>query len=191
MYWSQPSDPFVGLLTFMHTSEAADEPGMVMDERIGQLLRAEPTITIPSDVYPIWGLSSEFDAYQELDAIDRYDTALVQGKNTVIPYQMGLQILNVNIYDETTQTAVPITAAQYSVTNGEVNLIGYPDGTSFTVTYFANPVWVAFRRSGGRPHDRPFGAGTDALPKRFRGMALDLWLRARNQTGISTSPNAL
>jgi hypothetical protein len=175
----------------MHTSEAADEPGLDMDPRVGQILHAEPTITIPSDAQPIWSLASEFDAYQEVDALDRYDTALVVGGNTVLPYQLGLQVTNVTVYNTTTQTATPLQASQYTVSNGQVDLIGFPNGTAFTVTYFANPVWVAWRRAGGRPHDRPFGAGTDALPKRFRAMALDLWLRARNQSGISVSPNAL
>lgn len=175
----------------MHTSEAADEPGITMDPRIGQILHAEPTITIPSDITPVWAVASEFDAYQELDALDRYDTTLIAGGNTILPYQMGLQVNAVTVYDVASQTAIPISTAQYTVTNGQVDLIGYPNGTSFTVTYFANPVWVAWRRAGGRPHDRPFGAGTDALPKRFRCMALDVWLRARNQSGISVSPNAL
>lgn len=190
-FWDAPQGPFTLLRTFMHTSEAADEPGNTMDPRVGQQMHAEPTITIPSDIQPLYSLASEFDAFQEIDGKARYETAMVVGQDQIIPYQLGLQVLSVTAYDLQTQRIVPLNANQFTVNNGLVDLIGFPTGTAFTVAYFANPVWVIWRRSGGMPHNRLFGAGTDALPTRFRAMMLDLWLRARNQKGFSASPNAI
>ena len=190
-YWDPPTAPFVGLRTFMHTSEAADEPGATMDSRIGQQLHAEPTITIPSDATPVWSEASEFDAYQEVDSLIRFETAFVVGQNTVLPYQQNLVVQSVTAYDPVAQKALSVGSGAYTVTNGQVSLIGYPNGTAFTVMYKANPIWVAWRRAGAMPHTRPFGAGTDALPTRFRAMMLDVWLRARNPFGASASPNAL
>ena len=47
-------------------------------------------------------------------------------------------------------------------------------------------------RAGGLAHNRPFGDGTP-LPKRYRGMLLDIWTRARNNgaLGQSASPQTL
>jgi hypothetical protein len=175
----------------MHTSEAADEPGVVMDPRVGQVLHAEPTISIGSDMQPIWDDASEYDAFVELDTLQRFETAMLVGRDTIIPYQQNLTVLSVSIYDTTLRKAVVVDPTGWTNTNGQITLLGAPDGTSFTVAYKANPVYVAWRRAGGNIHARPFGQGTDALPRRFRCMLLDLWTRARNQQGVSTSPQSV
>jgi hypothetical protein len=190
-WWENPLPPFIGLLTCMHTSEAADEPGATMDPRIGQQLHAEPTITIPSDALPMWSEATEFDAFLEVDSLTRYETALLVGGNTVLPYQQNLQVLSVTAYSVSGQVITPVSPSDYTVNNGQVTLSGYPEGTAYTVMYKASPVYIAWRRAGSMPHQRPFGAGTDALPTRFRGMMLDLWLRARNPFGSSASPGAI
>ena len=104
-YWDAPqaSGNFIGLVTFMHTSEAADEPGITTDPAYGQVAHAEPTITVPSDVHPVWDLASEFDAFVEVDAINRWGTVLTVGNSPVLPYQQNLEILNVTTYDSETK----------------------------------------------------------------------------------------
>lgn len=193
-YWDapQPSGAFTGLITFMHTSEAADEPGITTDPTYGQIAHAEPTITVPSDVHPVWDLASEFDAYIEQDAVNRWGSVLTVGGNCILPYQQNLQILSVTTYNSDTKTVMPLTSGSYVVSGAMVALPSYPEGTPYTVEYTASPVWVAFRRAGGLAHDRPFGAGV-SLPKRFRGMLLDIWTRARNNgaLGQSASPQAM
>ena len=190
-WWEPPNRPFVGLRTFMHTSEAADEPGVVMDNRMGQVAHAEPTITIGSDVCPEWSEASEFDGYVEIDTHMRFETAMQVGGDTIIPYQQGLEVLSVTAYDPTNLKVVPVPSSGYSVENGQVTLNGFPPGTAFTVAYKASPVWIAWRRAGALPHTRIFGGGTDPLPTRFRAVLLDIWTRSRNQYGASASPQAV
>lgn len=190
-WWEPPARTFIGLRTFMHTSEAADEPGVVTDNRLGQVAQAEPTITIPSDVLPEWSEASEFDGYVEIDTHIRFETAMQVGGNTILPYQQNLEVLSVAAYDTANLRVVPVQPSGYTVNNGEVTLNGYPQGTPYTVTYKASPVWIAFRRAGALPHTRIFGGGTDPLPTRFRAVLLDVWTRARNQNGGSASPQAI
>lgn len=190
-WWEDPIGPFTLLRTFMHSTEASDEPGVVMDPQFGQQLHAEPTITIPADVQPLWDEASEFDAYMELDTLQRFETTLLVGENTVLPYQQNLVVQTVTRYDSDAQRIQLLTAGQWNNDRGKITLYGFPDGTAFSVMYKANPIYIAWRRAGGNVHARPFGAGTDALPKRFRAMLLDEWTRSRNQFGDSASPQAL
>lgn len=190
-WWEPPGRAFVGLRTFMHTSEAADEPGVVMDARVGMVATAEPTITIPSDINPEWSEASELDGYVEIDTHMRFETAMQVGGNTIIPYQQRLEVLSVMAYDTSTLRIMPVPASGFVVQNGQVILTEYPPGTAFTVAYKASPVWIAFRRAGALPHTRMFGGGTDPLPTRFRAVLLDIWTRARNQYGESASPQAI
>lgn len=193
-YWDPPqaSGNFIGLITFMHTSEAADEPGVTNDPTYGQVMHAEPTITVPSDVHPVWDLASEYDAYVEVDAINRFGAVLTVGASPVLPYQQNLQILSVTTYDSDAKVIVPVPAGGYVVSGSAVLLDGYPPGTPYTVEFNASPVWIAFRRAGGLSHSRPFGDGV-ALPKRYRAMQLDIWARARNNGAFhqSASPQGL
>lgn len=175
----------------MHSTEASDEPGITMDNKLGQELHAEPTITIPSDIQPVFSEASEFDAFVEIDTLMRFETAFVvedEGLSSVLPYQHGLVLESVTAYDAVNQVILPISSGSYTVNDGTVSLIGYPVGTAFTVQYKANPVYIAWRRAGGMPHYRPFGAGTDQLPVRLRAQWLDMWLRARNPGSQSASP---
>lgn len=190
-YWDPPGHIVTLLRTFMHTSEAADEPGVLMDPRAGVTAHAEPTITIPSDVMPEWAEASDYDAFVEIDTHTRFETAMQVGGITIIPYQQALEVLSVTVFDQSTLRAVLIPSTSYRVDSGQVTLIGYPEGTAFTVSYKANPVWIAWRRAGALPHTRMFGAGTDALPTRFRAQLLDIWTRSRNQFGQSASPQAI
>ena len=193
-YWDdpQPSGDFIGALSFMHTSEAADEPGVTTDPTYGQIMHAEPTITVPSDVHPVWDLASEYDAFVELGATNRFGSVLTVGGSPVLPYQQGLEVLAVTTYDSENKVIVPLTSSSFVVSGAAVTISGYPEGTPYTVEYNASPVWIAWRRAGGLAHSRPFGDGV-ALPKRYRGMLLDIWTRARNNgfLGQSASPQAI
>lgn len=193
-FWDTPltSGCFVGGLSFMHTSEAADEPGVTTNPIAGQVMHAEPTITVPSDIHPVWDLASELDAFVEVDAVNRFGTVLTVGGSPVLPYQQNLKILGVTRYDSDAHVVVPVASGAFTVSGSAVLLPGFPEGTAYTVEYNASPVWIAWRRSGGLAHNRPFGDGT-ALPKRFRGMMLDIWTRARNNGafGQSASPQGM
>lgn len=190
-YWEDPQGPFTLLRTFMHSTEAADEPGAIMDAVRGQEIHAEPTITIPSDVSPVWQEAGEFDAYVEIDTMMPFETAFVVGGDTILPYQQNLSIESVTAYNTSANQIMPLSSSNWTNTDGNITLIGFPVGTAFTVAYKANPVYIAWRRSGANPHVRLFGAGTAALPTRFRGQWLDAWIRARNQSNQSVSPAAI
>lgn len=187
-YWDNPLE-FVGLRTFMHTASAPDEPGAIMNDNSGRSYLGEPTITVPFSATDVWNLASELDAFIELDSKTRFNTVLQVGGNTILPYQQNLDILDVTGYDVTTKQVFSIT--NYEVSGAAVLISGYETGQPYTVEYNAAPVYVAWRRAGATPHDRQFGAGTGNLPVRFRAMLLDLWTRARNNFGVSTSPQSV
>lgn len=198
VYWDRWTQPFTGLITFMHTSSAPDEPGAAMDKATGQSQFADPTLTIPYKgpgiEHTIWRDASEFDAYVELDATTRYSSVMMVGESPYLPYQQELDIQSVAVYDPVKQITSLLPPTAYTINGGAVTLDGsFPDGTGYTVEYYASPVYVAFRRAGGMPHVRPFGAGTGQVPRRFRIVALDLWTRARQNgfAGRATSPQAL
>lgn len=198
VYWDRWTQPFVGLITFMHTSSAPDEPGAAMDKNTGQSQYADPTLTIPyrgpGIEHTIWREAAEFDAYVELDAIGRYSSVLMVGESPYLPYQQELDIQSVAVYNPVTQITALVPKSQYTINGGAVTLDpSYPPGTGYTVEYNAAPVYVAFRRAGGMPHVRPFGGGTGQIPRRFRIVALDLWTRARQNgfAGFTSTPQAL
>ena len=186
VYWDAPVS-FSGLLTYMHTQAAPDEPGAVTSETLGHMLMASPVITIPwQGPYPdnenvVWNLASTFDAYVEYDATTRYDSVLVAGSQQVLPYQWGVKILAVAAYATGVNAIAPVASGNYSYSNGVVTLssLVYPPGTAYTVEYTACPILVAFDRAGGYPHARPFAQGRSAIPRRFHLKALDGWLRDR------------
>lgn len=69
-YWDAPYGPFMGLITFMHLSPSPDEPGAIMDEKYGQILRDEPTLTIPQSfagTLPINDILRDSDVLAEPD----------------------------------------------------------------------------------------------------------------------------
>lgn len=198
VYWDQWNNTFVGLITFMHTSSAPDEPGIGMNKITGGAIEAEPTLTIPfkgpSIEAQVWQYASQFDAFVEVDALLRYSSVLEVGQSNILPYQQNLDVQSVAIYDPVTQTTNPASPTTFTVSGAAVTLAAsYPIGTAYTVEYLANPVYIAFRHAGGVPHIRPFGAGTGQIPRRFRLVTLDMWARARQNgaLGQSTSPQAL
>jgi hypothetical protein len=203
IYWEQPV-AFSGLITYMHTSSAPDEPGFSTDTIMGQIQRAEPTLTIP--VLPnntIWSEASAYDAYVEYDAVTRFNTTLVVGQTSVLPYPFNVIVTGVTSWDLGTRTttnvpgpATPMTdqngnpildqngniiylSGGYVVNGSSVTLPNYPVGTSYVVDYTATPVYIAYRSAGGLPHTRPFGIGTGQIPRRFHIVALDVWFRSR------------
>ena len=178
-YWDAPFGPFVGLVTFMHISPSPDEPGAVMDEKVGIVQRSEPALTIPYTAGLPWTNATLNDIFVEIDAIDRFDAELTVGSDQAVPYQNGLSIAPsgaVTVYDTTTHAIVPVSG--YTVSGATVLLpSGYASGTSYVVEFFAAKTFVAWRNAGSIGHDRPFGQLNE--PKRFRLQTLDLWLRER------------
>ena len=186
VYWDPPVN-FSGLVTYMHTQAAPDEPGAVTSELFGHMLMAMPVLTIPhAGPYPnnesiVWSLASTFDAYVEYDATTRYDSVLVAGRQMVLPYQWGVKILSVTAYSTADNAIHAVPATAYTYANGVVTLSPslYGLGTAYTVEYTASPILVAFNMAGGYPHVRPFAEGRSAIPRRFHLKALDAWLRER------------
>jgi hypothetical protein len=196
-YWDAPSLPFVALITFSHMSPTPDEPGIKTDERWGGLISSEPAITIPQYdpvgqfVIPAWASASTDDIIIEMDAIARYNAYLQIGGVTVIPFQAGATIAAsgaVTVYNPTTMMVE--TPNTYTVSGAAVTLTGYPLGTTYQVTFTAAPMYVLYRSAGGLPHTRPFGAGAEAEPRKFRGQTLDIWTRAKRIQNNSSSPTA-
>lgn len=168
--------------------------GVVEDQALGQMQRGEPTLTIPYNAGPsgiIWHNASVFDAFVEPDSLERYTANLMVGGVTAVPYQEGLSIAPsgaVTYYDTTTKRSVAVSG--YTVSGANVLLPDtFPLDTAYIVEFLANPVFIAFRRAGGMPRVRPFGAGIDALPRRFQVQSVDIWSRARVSPG-DPGPNA-
>lgn len=194
IYWD-PGIAFRGLLTWRHMSPTPDEFGAEVHETAGQLQHGEPTLTIPytaDTTGTIWLQASVYDAYVEVDAIDRFTAALRKGGIEAVPYQQGLNVPTtgaVTFYDTENHVAVPVVG--YTVNGAAVTLPdAYPPGTSYVVEFTANPVFVAARKAGALPMARPFGGGVVNLPRRFRIQTLDLWTRAR-QYPNDASPQAI
>lgn len=191
VFWDQPVGPWMGLITFMHMAPSPDEPGASAHTSFGNAIRGEPTLTIPEAAGAVWGDASIDDAYVEVDAMTRLAANLQVGGIQAIPYQHGLSVPAsgaVRIYDQATHRSVSVDG--YTVSNGVVSLPdSYPEGQTFTVEFYANPVYIAYRKAGATPHIRPFGQ--IELPRRFRLQPLDMWTRSRQGIGTSTSPQSV
>jgi hypothetical protein len=188
IYWDAASASFMGLLVWQSSSLANNDLGTLEDQALGMMQRGDPSLTIPYNAGPsgiIWQNASVFDAYVEVDSFERYTADLVVGGVTAVPYQEGLTIAAsgaVSYYDTTTRLCTPVSG--YTVSGANVILPNtFPLDTSYVVEFTANPVFIAFRRAGSMPRVRPFGAGIDALPRRFQVQTLDVWSRARISPG--------
>jgi hypothetical protein len=195
IYWDNPVGPWMGLLTFMHMAPSPDEPGQVVDTSFGTIVRGEPTMTIPYTAASgvVWEQASENDAFVEIDASVRFQANLEAGRLEVVPFQQGLSIAAsgaVTTYD--TVNHVVMSVSGYTVSGATVKLpASYPTGTMYAVEFYANPIYVAFRRAGGIAHVRPFGGSQGQLPRRFRLQPLDIWLRARGAAPNSNTPQSI
>lgn len=174
-YWDTPSAPFLALVTFVHISPTPDEPGVLMNDKFGPIIKAEPHITIPFSAGTVWQSATLNDAFVEIDAVDRFDAKLQVNGVQSVPYQQNLNIPTsgaVRVYQN--NMATPVSG--YSVSGATVLLpSSFPPGTPYIVEFTAAKVFIAWRRGGALPHDRPFQQQT--MPKRFHLMQLDLWLR--------------
>lgn len=205
VYWDPPVGPFVGLITFMHMAPSPDEPGVVTDTSFGQNFHGEPVITIPFAGGPnastetnamlaeIWAQATIYDAFVEVDALERFNTVMTVGQTQVTPYQQSLSIASsgaVTAYDAVNHIVVPVSG--YTVSGAAVYLpSSYATGVAYTVEFYAAPVWVLYRRAGGIPHVRPFGGMSPVNePRRFRAQSLDWWTRANSNFPISSTPQS-
>jgi hypothetical protein len=176
-------------------SPTPDEFGAQAHEQMGLVQHGEPTLTIPFSAGAsgiIWEQASVYDAFVELDAIDRFTANLVVGGVQAVPYQIGVNIPvsgSVTVWDPSTHRVTPVTG--YTVSGAAVALpSGYAVDTPYVVEFTANPVFVAFRRAGALPMTRPFGGGVVNLPRRFRIQTLDLWTRASQYPGDTSTQGA-
>jgi hypothetical protein len=200
-YWDTPGPPFRAYMSFMHVAATPDEPGTVMNETFGPVQTGEPSITIPfhnpnlangdpAQPTDAWTNASTDDIFVAVDMLTRYTGMLQVGGLTTLPFQQNLQIAPagaVTVWDPVASQTTPVL--DYSVSGPVVTIANYPDGTSYMVEFQAAQLWVVWKRAGGLPHIRPFGGGTDNLPRRFRLQTLDPWLRQRGiQSPISVLP---
>jgi hypothetical protein len=186
IYYRQPGLRFNSLISFQHGPGSPDEPGIRVDSKIGQVQHGEPTLTIPKNgpnyESTVWADAAEFDAYVELDAAQRLSATLKAGVNEILPYQQGVMVESVTVWNSATLSVETLDKSAYQVRSGRVWLNEpYVKGTPYTVSFTALPVYVAFRSAGGLAHSRPFGLGNSGLPKRFRLANLDVWTRATMQ----------
>lgn len=187
-YWDPPTLPFMVGVSYMHLSPSPDEPGTIMDPKFGSVQTSEPSVTIPylnpdDPMSPLlaWTYASTNDMFVMVDMLSRFTAVLQVGGIEVLPYQQNLQIAPegaVTVYDPVSRT---IQFVPYDISGAQVTIDTsiYPVGTNYMVEFQSAPVYVAWRRSGGLPHVRPFGGGGVTLPRRFRLQALDFWTRQR------------
>ncbi len=200
-YWDTPGPTFRAYISFIHTSPTPDEPGVLMNDVFGAVQMSEPSITIPylnpnlastdpAQPTTAWNNASVDDIFVAVDMLSRYTAMLQVGGVTNLPFQQNLQVAPagaVTVWNPVTSSVVPVLG--YTVSGPTVTIANYPTGTTYMVEFQAAAIWVAWKRAGGLPHSRPFGGGTDLLPRRFRLQALDPWLRQRGiQSTFSVLP---
>lgn len=200
-YWDAPGPPFRAYISFMHVAATPDEPGVIMNETFGMAQTADPSLTIPflnpnlaandpAQPTNAWTNASTDDIFVAVDMVSRYTAMLQVGGLINLPFQQNLQVAPmgaVTVWDPVTSSVVPVI--NYSVSGPTVTIANYPDGTSYMVEFQAAALYVAWKRAGGMAHIRPFGGGTDNLPRRFRLQTLDPWMRQRGiQSTVSVLP---
>lgn len=192
VYWDAPSAIFSGIITQMHKTLSPDESGFEVTSKLGWKQDTFPLLSIPASAGEVWQNATDYDAFVELDAITRYKSEMTVGGMTSVPYAQNLNIPAtgaVSIWNVQTKSTQLIP---YTVNGANVTISGYPQGTSYTIEYFAAPVYLAFRKAGGMPHIRPFGNGVVSLPRRFRLDMLDVWIRSRGGSdNTPQNPSAL
>lgn len=203
-YWDAPIGPFMGLLTYFASAPSPIEPGIRVDERFGQYQDAQPVVTVPSGspscapgspdaatMERVWQEASLNDIFVEVDATTRYNALLQQGADEALPFQQNLSVAPtgaVTVYDPVNRVTIPVDG--YEVAGAGVTLPAgvYPDGTAYAVEFIAAPIYVAHKAAGALPHTRPFGGGTEKLPRRFHIQALDYWTRLNVQNAGTSFP---
>jgi len=182
-FWDNPC-LFTGLLTFINGPSASPaEAGSHLDPTYGLIQHGEPVITIPYSEQTVWQQASQMDAYVEIDASARFTTVLTQGETNILPYQQGLCVESVYIFDPVYKNTYPADPTQYLVSGAAVSLVGFPNGTAYSVEFLASPVYLAWHKGEGMPHTRPLAAGAGQIPRRFKLTALDIWTRSIGQGG--------
>lgn len=194
LYWDDPMGPFVGLITWAHFAPAPDEPGVLVDPRVGAVQHANPTLSIPSYASGAWAEANMYDAFTEIDATQRFNAEIRYPYAMSVPYQQNVTIAPsgaVTIWDPNLKTVVPIQG--YTVSGASVVVSGgLTSGAVMIVDFTASPTYVALRRVGAMVHARPFGGLPE--PRRFMLQSLDLWTRARfagdQPTGLPSTPSS-
>ncbi len=190
-YWDLPSAIFRAFISFMDRSPTPMEPGSFMNENLGPVQQAGPSITIPyqnlklaqtdpGQPTKVWNEASTDDMFIAVDMLARFTAVLQVGGITNLPYQQNLQIAPtgaVTIWNPATNLVEPVP--NYGISGPTVTIDGYDTGTNYMVEFQAAPIYVAWRRAGSLPHVRPFGGGTVSEPRRFHIQSLDLWTRQR------------
>ena len=179
-YWDNAVGPFTGLITYMD-SVGAQEPGTMMNDRIGNSVYADPALTIPTTASGVWENASILDAFVEIGSDTRFNSILTVSGQTTLPYRYNVNVLGVSAYDFAASGTIVIPSGSYVVSGATVTVTsGYVANTEYVVDYTAWPVYVAYNKKGGLAHTRPFVQGL-GYPKRYVLQLLDVYLR--NQGG--------
>lgn len=188
IYWEDPK-AFLGYYVYMHTGAAPEEPGSSVNARTGLTQASEPVLSIPKNGLlnenEVWSLAALFDAYVELDATTRYSDLLStsDGRPLTLTNPVGASILAVSRYDFASKKVVSVPLDEVSLASGVVSIDTSMTGMGLAVEYTALPTQVAYNKTGGVIHNRPFAQGRDGLPKRFHIQALDVFLRSSTGSG--------
>ncbi len=189
IYWDKPGVAFQGLITFIHRAFSPDDPGSTMSNKSGVYQTGSPILSIPSTATQVFAEANLYDAYLESDVVERYTTNLIVGEITALPYQDNLSVATtgaVMVWNPDTKQSVYVDT--YTVSGADVILNGYPDGTNYTVEFYSSPIYIAFHKSGGFSHQRPFSLGTTPYPRRFHLNELDMWSRSQRSGSSNTGP---
>lgn len=188
IYWEDPK-AFLGYYVYMHTGAAPEEPGASVNARTGLTQAAEPVLSIPKNgslsENEVWTYAALFDAYVELDATTRYSDlfSTSDSRPMALTNPVGATILGVTRYDLDSKKVATVPLDEVTVANGVISLDSSLEGMGVSVDYTALPTHIAYNKTGGLIHNRPFAQGRDGLPKRFHIQALDVFLRSSTGSG--------
>ena len=176
IYWDDMIGPFTVLLASAIASESQRAPGAATNTEFGLVQTTGPWVTVSPSNGKLYDELSVYDIIVEMDAVRRLNDTFTQGSGQPLSYALMAKIANVYYFDTSTNQSVRITNYSYDPSSGIVSS-DMPEGTAFTVEYYAPYSYVVYGNVGGITHVRPLIQGRASYPKRVRTEYLDIWLR--------------
>ena len=93
IYWDTPFGPFIALISYGSSSKSADDPGVSISEKYGQVQREGPWLTVTDQALEVWQNMGEYDIFTEIDSTYRLNSVLRVGENTRLPYQINYSMI--------------------------------------------------------------------------------------------------
>jgi len=181
-YYDDPQGPYTVLMSHLNVANG-QVPGFHNNEQYGGIVNADPILTIPSNLSPVWENASMMDAFIEYNNDMRFESVLNVGQNEILPYRYNVGFISASVYDSQTQRTIPVPSGNVVASGANVVLSGYAVGTPYVVSYTAWPIYIAYAKHGGSPQVRPLIQGR-GYPRRFVVQLLDLYQR-NNGSGLN------